>query len=103
MTGLLRDYFAYMLIFMIMLFTYTMYRYEAFAIDLTNVSFIHPYMWMIFGVMAIATLSVPFIHNRMALVIVVGVIGFLLALVFVVFAAVGDIMAHDDQLLARVA
>ncbi len=87
MTGLLRDYFAYMLIFMIMLFTYTMYRYEAFAIDLTNVSFIHPYMWMIFGIMAIATLSVPFIHNRMALVIVVGVIGFLLALVFVVFRA----------------
>ncbi|WP_413376689.1 Na+/H+ antiporter subunit A [Alkalihalobacillus sp. 1P02AB] len=87
MTGLLRDYFAYMLIFMILLFTYTMVRYDAFSIDMTNVSFIHPYMWFIFGIMILATLSVPFIHNRMAIVIVVGVIGFLLALVFVVFRA----------------
>ncbi|CAG9620981.1 Na+/H+ antiporter subunit A [Sutcliffiella rhizosphaerae] len=87
MTGLLRDYFAYMIIFMIILFTYTMYSYDAFAIDTTNVSYIDPYMWLIFGMLTLATLSVPFIHNRMTIVIVVGVIGFLLALVFVVFRA----------------
>ncbi|KYG33401.1 Na+/H+ antiporter subunit A [Alkalihalobacillus trypoxylicola] len=87
MTGLLRDYFAYMIIFMIGLFTYTLIRYDAFSINLTNTSAIDPYMWVILGTMILATLSVPFIQNRMAIVIVVGVIGFLLALVFVVFRA----------------
>ncbi len=38
MTGLLRDYFVYMCVFMILLFGYTMFRYDAFAIDTTNLS-----------------------------------------------------------------
>ncbi|MDV2683043.1 Na+/H+ antiporter subunit A [Alkalihalophilus lindianensis] len=87
MTGLLRDYFAYMTVFMILLLTYTMIRYDAFAIDTTNVSEIAPYIWVLTIVFIAATISIPFINKRITAVVVVGVIGFLLALLFVVFRA----------------
>ncbi|ADC50693.1 Mrp complex subunit A, sodium/proton antiporter subunit [Alkalihalophilus pseudofirmus OF4] len=87
MTGLLRDYFAYMIVFMILLLGYTMFRYDAFAIDTTNVTEIAPYIWVITIVFIVATLSIPFINKRITAVVVVGVIGFLLALLFVVFRA----------------
>jgi multicomponent Na+:H+ antiporter subunit A len=87
MTGLLRDYFAYMTAFMILLLGYTMFRYDAFTIDTTNVTGIAPYIWVITLVFIAATLSIPFINKRITAVIVVGVIGFLLALLFVVFRA----------------
>jgi multicomponent Na+:H+ antiporter subunit A len=87
MTGLLRDYFVYMCVFIILLLGYTMYRYDAFAIDTVNVSGIDPFMWIITIVFIAATLVIPFINHRMTAIIVVGVIGFLLALLFVVFRA----------------
>ncbi|WP_332690792.1 Na+/H+ antiporter subunit A [Halalkalibacter lacteus] len=87
MTGLLRDYFVYMCVFMILLFSYTMYRYDAFAIDTVNVTGIDPFMWILTLVFIGATLVIPFINHRITAIIVVGVIGFLLALFFVVFRA----------------
>ncbi|UJL48263.1 Na+/H+ antiporter subunit A [Virgibacillus sp. NKC19-16] len=87
MTGLLRDYMAYMAIFIVMILGYTMIRYNAFAIDMTNVSEITPYMWLLVIVFTAATIAVPFINNRITAVIVIGVIGFLLALFFVQFRA----------------
>ncbi|MDT8861445.1 Na+/H+ antiporter subunit A [Alkalihalobacillus sp. MEB130] len=87
MTGLLRDYFVYMSVFMILLFGYTMYRYNVFAIDTVNVTGIDPFMWILVIVFIGATLVMPFINHRITAVIVVGVIGFLLALFFVVFRA----------------
>ncbi|UOE95617.1 Na+/H+ antiporter subunit A [Alkalihalobacillus sp. LMS39] len=87
MTGLLRDYFAYMLTFFILAIGYTFIRYEAFAIDTVNVAPISPFMWILVLIFIAATLSVPFIHHRISAVIVVGVIGFLIALFFAVFSA----------------
>ena len=87
MTGLLRDYFAYMCLFMVGLLGYTFYRYSAFGIDTVNVTEISPFMWILTVVFIGATLVIPFINHRITAVIVVGVIGFLLALYFVVFRA----------------
>lgn len=87
MTGLLRDYFVYMCVFMIVLFGYTMFRYDAFAIDTVNVTSIAPYMWILTIVFIGSTLVIPFINHRITAIIVVGVIGFLLALYFVIFRA----------------
>jgi multicomponent Na+:H+ antiporter subunit A len=87
MTGLLRDYFAYMSVFMILLFAYTMYRYDAFAIDTVNITGIDPFMWILSIVFIGATVVIPFINHRITAIVVVGVIGFLLALFFVVFRA----------------
>lgn len=87
MTGLLRDYFLYMTTFMVLLFGYTIYRYDALAIDTVNVTSIAPFMWVLTIVLIVATVIVPFINNRIMAVIIVGVIGFLVALFFVVFRA----------------
>ncbi|KHF41937.1 Na+/H+ antiporter subunit A [Halalkalibacter okhensis] len=87
MTGLLRDYFVYMSVFMILLFGYTLYRYDAFAIDTVNITGIDPFMWILVIVFIGATVVIPFINHRITAIIVVGVIGFLLALFFVVFRA----------------
>ncbi len=87
MTGLLRDYFVYMTVFMVLLLGYTMFRYDAFTINTTDVTSIAPYIWVLTIVFIAATISIPFINQRMTVIIVVGVIGFLLALLFVVFRA----------------
>ncbi|MFC5713470.1 Na+/H+ antiporter subunit A [Thalassorhabdus alkalitolerans] len=87
MTGLLRDYFAYMLAFMMLLFIYSFMRYDAFAIDLENVAPISWYMWILTGIFIATTVVIPFINKRITAIIVVGVIGFLLALFFVIFRA----------------
>ncbi|MFA9558817.1 Na+/H+ antiporter subunit A [Evansella sp. AB-rgal1] len=87
LTGLLRDYFAYMMVFMIFLLGWTFFRYEALAFDFTNVSEISPYLWVITLILIGATISVPFIQHRISAIISVGVIGFLVALLFVVFRA----------------
>jgi multicomponent Na+:H+ antiporter subunit A len=87
MTGLLRDYFVYMCTFIVLLVGYTMFRYDVFAIDTVNVSEISPFMWALSAVFIFATLAVPFINNRLAVIIVAGVIGFMMALFFVQFRA----------------
>lgn len=87
MTGLLRDYFVYMNVFLIALAFYTLYHFNAFAIDTTNVAPIPIYVWILVGVVAAAALAVPFINNRVAAIISVGFVGFLVALFFVMFRA----------------
>ncbi|MBU9713371.1 Na+/H+ antiporter subunit A [Evansella tamaricis] len=87
LTGLLRDYFVYMSVFMILLLSWTFFRYDALAFDFTNVSEISPYLWVITLVLIGATISIPFIQHRITAIIGVGVIGFIVALLFVVFRA----------------
>lgn len=87
MTGRLRDYFVYMITFMIVLFGYVMWRYNAFAVDVANVSDIQPYMIILTVIMIMATLGMLVIKDRLMAVILLGFIGFLLALFFVIFRA----------------
>lgn len=87
MTGLLRDYFAYMAVFMIFLITYSMVKYNAFGIDLASAAAIPAYVWVLAFVFIAATLSVPFIPHRITAIIAVGVTGYLLALFFTIFHA----------------
>ena len=87
MTGRLRDYFVYMCTFILLIIGYTMYRYEAFAINTTNISPIDPYMWLLTIALVIAIVAVPFINNRMMAIIVTGGAGYLVALMFTIFRA----------------
>src|SRR5699024_10130328 len=47
MTGMLRDYFLYMCAFIVLIIGYTIFRYDAFAINTENISPIDPYMWIL--------------------------------------------------------
>lgn len=87
MTGRMRDYFIYMCTFILLLMGYTMYRYEAFAINTINLSPIDPYMWIVVIAFVASIIAVPFINNRIMAIVVTGVAGFLVALMFTIFRA----------------
>ncbi|WP_096434543.1 Na+/H+ antiporter subunit A [Alteribacter populi] len=89
MTGLLRDYFVYMTIFMVGALTMTMFWFDAFtfSIDMNNVAPISPYIAILIALTAGVSLILPFIKHRITAIIVLGVVGFLIALLFVVFRA----------------
>ena len=87
MTGRLRDYFIFMIAFMILILGYTMVQFDAFSINTTNLSPIQPYMWILSIIFIGSVIAVPFISNRITAIIVVGVTGFLVSLMFVLFRA----------------
>lgn len=87
MTGRLRDYFVYMCLFIVLLIFYTMYRYDGFAFNTTNLSPIDPYMWITVIAFLISIVAIPFINNRITAVIVAGAAGYLVALMFTIFRA----------------
>ncbi|RKD73061.1 multisubunit sodium/proton antiporter MrpA subunit [Sinobaca qinghaiensis] len=86
-TGRLRDYLAYMSIFIVLLLAYTMFRYDAFSMPTENISPIPGYMWVLVLLFILTTVVVPFINDRMAVIIIVGALGFLVAIFFVAFRA----------------
>ncbi|MHA6252845.1 Na+/H+ antiporter subunit A [Oceanobacillus sp. CAU 1775] len=87
MTGRMRDYFLYMCTFIVLLMIYTMFRYDAFAINTTNLSPIEPFMWVVVSMFVISIVAIPFINNRITAIVVAGVGGFLVALMFTIFRA----------------
>ncbi len=87
MTGLLRDYFVFMTVFMVGLMGYTLIKFNAFAIDLLNVAEIPPYIFIIILVLIGSVVVLPFISHRVTAIAATGVIGFIVALLFVVFRA----------------
>ena len=87
MTGMLRDYFLYMCTFIVLIIGYTTFRYDAFAINTENVSPIDPYMWILAILLVASVVAVPFINSRMTAIIIAGVVGFLVALMFTIFRA----------------
>ena len=87
MTGRLRDYFIFMCTFILLLMGYTMYRYDAFAINTSNLSPIDPFMWGVVITFVASIIAVPFINNRITAIVVTGAAGFLVALMFTIFRA----------------
>ena len=76
-----------MIAFIILMLGYTLYKFDAFAINTTNLSPIEPYMWIVSIIFIASVIAVPFINNRITAIIVVGVAGFLVSLMFVLFRA----------------
>lgn len=87
MTGRLRDYVLYMCTFIVLLIGYTMLRYNAFAVQASHASSIDVFMWIVAIMLLLCVIAIPFIHHRLTAIIVIGAIGFLVALMFVVFRA----------------
>ncbi|BAC13947.1 NADH dehydrogenase [Oceanobacillus iheyensis HTE831] len=87
MTGRLRDYFIYMCGFMILLIGYTMYKFNLPSFNTMELSPIEPFIWIVAIVFIGSVIAVPFINNRLGLIILTGVTGYIVALFFVVFRA----------------
>lgn len=87
MTGLLRDYLAYMVGFIVLLMFYAMFRFDAFQFSMDNTSRIQPFMYLILAVLIISVILLPSVKSRMTGIILAGFVGFLVAFVFTVFRA----------------
>ncbi|WP_138420871.1 Na+/H+ antiporter subunit A [Aquibacillus sediminis] len=87
MTGRLNNYLAFMSVFLIAILAYGLIEFDAFALDTSIVGDIPIYFWILAVVTVATTITMPFIQNRIAAIITIGVVGYLLALFFVFFKA----------------
>lgn len=87
MTGRLRDYLLYMMIFISGIMLWTLIRFDAFALDFSNEDAVPVYVMIIVAALLGSTIALPFISHRITNLVLLGVVGFLIALLFVVFRA----------------
>ncbi|QKS70827.1 Na+/H+ antiporter subunit A [Paenalkalicoccus suaedae] len=87
MTGKLRDYFTFMFAFLILSVGYMLIRTGSFAFDIQNAAMISPYIYLVVAAIIISTIALPFMNNRITAIVLVGVVGFLIALLFVILRA----------------
>ncbi|MFB4161795.1 Na+/H+ antiporter subunit A [Geomicrobium sp. JSM 1781026] len=87
MTGRLRDYLAVTAIFLVLLTVYTMVKYNSFAINLEGMSDVELYEFIIIGMFIVSVIAIPFIQKRVASIVMLGFVGFYIAVLFVLFRA----------------
>lgn len=87
MTGLLRDYFLYMSIFIVLLLSWTFWYADAWNLNTANLAELPVFMIVIAVVFIMACLCLPFIKKRLTLIIFAGIIGYIMALFFVILRA----------------
>ncbi|GAK06401.1 LOW QUALITY PROTEIN: Na(+) H(+) antiporter subunit A [Geomicrobium sp. JCM 19038] len=87
MTGRLRDYLSFISVFLIFLVMYTMFKFDAFGLNLAGMSEITVYEAILVLFFIVSVLAIPFIQQRVAAVAVLALSGFYIALFFVIFRA----------------
>ncbi|WP_020619837.1 Na+/H+ antiporter subunit A [Paenibacillus daejeonensis] len=86
MTGRLRDYLAYMLIFMIGLATYVFFRSDSLVAPSAIAGDAPLYLYGVAFLMILATVALLRIKDRISFIIVLGVIGLMVSLLFTIFS-----------------
>ncbi|WP_242965407.1 hydrogen gas-evolving membrane-bound hydrogenase subunit E [Dehalobacterium formicoaceticum] len=87
MTGFTRDYLAYIFLFMILLLGGGLFGQQNFSFDPTGNSPIEFYEVILVLVMISAALTVALAANRLTSIIALGVMGYVIAIFFVIFRA----------------
>lgn len=87
MTGKLRHYFTYMFVFLILVIGYALITTGSIAIDFSETAGISPYLFLIIAATTLATVAIPFVSKRIPAIVLLGIVGFLVALLFVVLRA----------------
>ncbi|SDC29663.1 Na+/H+ antiporter subunit A [Shouchella lonarensis] len=87
MTGRLRDYFAYMIIFILALLAWTFSYTNAWSFRIDHMTDIPWFMYIAALIFIAATIALPFIKQRLTLIIFAGIIGYMMALFFALFRA----------------
>ncbi|MBM7660754.1 multicomponent Na+:H+ antiporter subunit A [Bacillus mesophilus] len=86
MTGSLRSYFRIIVGFIAIIGLYTMYSSNGFALNINSTPFSLP-EFLVALTMAVAAISIIFVHNRIAAILILGVVGYGLSLLFVFYSA----------------
>lgn len=87
MTGSIRDYLVYIFTFFILVVGYTLFRTDAMTWTGAEYSDISIYEIVLVAVMLIAAVAVPFSRSRLTMIILVGAVGYIVTLFFVIFRA----------------
>lgn len=87
MTGFLRHYIYYIMVFFIMVIGGYFLLSEIPIINHTEDAPISPFVWMITGVMIVASVMIIFSTSRLSAILFNGVLGFSIAILFVNFKA----------------
>lgn len=87
MTGFLRDYLVYIYLFFAATVGGIMLMTGAFSFDMSNNAPIGVYEWMITVVMMTAGIAILFVRSRITAILLNGVLGYSIAIFFVLFRA----------------
>ncbi|WP_209122957.1 Na+/H+ antiporter subunit A [Alkalihalobacillus sp. BA299] len=87
MTGFIRDYLVYTFAFFVIALLSAMYMLDALVIDFSGLAPIGIYEGILSLAMVIAAFVVLFAKSRLTAIIALGVVGYTLALFFVIFRA----------------
>lgn len=87
MTGYLPHYFAYIFTFFIFVAGGTLVLTGALSIDFSNDAPVSPYEFLLVLVMMIAAVAILFVKSRLTSILLNGVLGFSIAIFFVLFRA----------------
>ncbi|NGP43481.1 DUF4040 domain-containing protein [Bacillaceae bacterium SIJ1] len=87
MTGSLTDYFQIILVFFVGVVGYTIVEKMPLDFMSSQLASVEWYEWLILLVIGLSAIVTLFIHHRIALILVIGVTGYGVALLFVMFRA----------------
>ncbi|TQR21578.1 Na+/H+ antiporter subunit A [Psychrobacillus vulpis] len=87
MTGFLRDYLVYIFVFFIVTVGGFLFYSGAFSIDISTDASIRVYEAILVGVMAVAAVAMLFAKSRITATLLNGVLGYSIAIFFVIFRA----------------
>jgi multicomponent Na+:H+ antiporter subunit A len=87
MNGFIRTYLVYIFSFFIFILGYTLYWKDAFKFELSNTSSIGIYEMILALIIAIGAITILFAKSRLTSIILLGAVGYTVALFFVLFRA----------------
>ncbi len=87
MTGFVRDYLIYIFSFFIIILISSLFYLDAFALDTSNLAPIGVFEAILATVIVVASLAVVLSKSRLTAILSLGVVGYTVALFFVIFRA----------------
>lgn len=87
MNGFIRTYLVYIFFFLIVILGFTLYWKDAFKMETSNVASIGIYELILAVIIAISSVTILFAKSRLTSIILLGAVGYTVALLFVVFRA----------------
>lgn len=87
MTGSLRDYLAYIFVFLVVVLGGLWYRSGAWNWTTAGDAPIAVYEWILAGALALTAIIVPFSRSRITMILLSGAAGYIVTLFFVIFRA----------------
>jgi multicomponent Na+:H+ antiporter subunit A len=87
MNGSIRNYLVYIFLFFIGILGFTLYYKEAFHMETSNVAPIGIYELVLSLILIIGSITILFAKSRLTSIILLGAVGYTVALLFVVFRA----------------